>query len=346
MRRIYLVILFCFSFLAVYSMDSPFNSKKIEIDSSNNYSFIVSGHFYGGSTNSTGYPANTLLANLDWINDSDNNFLICLGDLFKDVQNDIPKYQSSLFDELNLPLYNAVGNHDLSGNIFQENFGETSYYFQAGNDIHLILDSEQDDGDISGNQLELLKKAIEVAKGLDEANLFIYAHRTLWKEAYPEMESVFNDNTQSLTANNFEDEIKPLLEKAAEQMNVYWFAGSLGNAPASFFYHHDEKSKLTFIATAIRALPRDAVLEVSVNEGDVSFNTHSLTGQELEPVESYNLDFWNETSAEEPFNWRLVPLYFKNTLLHRYFWYGVLWTTFGFLFILLFKKWRAKRKAA
>ncbi len=33
--------------------------------------------------------------------------------------------ESSLFDELEIPLFNAVGNHDLSGDFYQINYGAT-----------------------------------------------------------------------------------------------------------------------------------------------------------------------------------------------------------------------------
>src|SRR5688500_16545784 len=98
-----------FSFSGIAQV-SPFNHKAVQIDSTGSYSFIVSGHFYGDGTNKTGYPANTLLANLDHINESDACMLICLGDLFMDIKNEIPNYQMSLFDKLEIPLFNAVGN--------------------------------------------------------------------------------------------------------------------------------------------------------------------------------------------------------------------------------------------
>ena len=53
---------------------SPFNNLEINIKDSSNYSFIVSGHFYGGGGNETGFPTNTLLANLDWVNMSEGSF--------------------------------------------------------------------------------------------------------------------------------------------------------------------------------------------------------------------------------------------------------------------------------
>ncbi|MBK7129552.1 MAG: metallophosphoesterase [Crocinitomicaceae bacterium] len=310
---------------------SPFNKLSPSIDSTGNYTFIVSGHFYGDGTNKSGYPANTLLANISWINHESNaDFMVCLGDLFMDIKNDIPKYEMSLFKTLQIPLYNAVGNHDLTDNIYQQNYGETFYKFQIENSLHVILDTELNDGDISDEQLEFLRTTCEEIKENKYREVFFYAHRTIWKDHYPEMEGLFADNTQSITKTNFADEVLPLLLSISSSTKVYWFAGSLGDAPASFFYFEDQKSDITYIATAIRAMLRDALLLVHVSEDGVRFETKSLTMQNVNDLSSYDLSFWKQTSAEEPFNYRLIPLYIKNTFLSRYFWYG---TTFALLII-------------
>ncbi|MBK9192241.1 MAG: metallophosphoesterase [Crocinitomicaceae bacterium] len=339
--RFILFVIGFFNLQFIIAQTSAFNNKTLQIDSTGNYSFIVSGHFYGDGTNKSGYPANTLLANLDWINSSDAAMLICLGDLFMDIRNDMPKYQSSFFDKLDIPLFNAVGNHDLSADVYQKNYGATYFSFKTGNDYHLILDTESDNGDIKAEQLKLLEEiALESEKG-NVANVFVYAHRTIWKDTYSEMEGLFEDNTQSLTSTNFESEVLPLAKRIGSKTNLFWFAGSLGDAPGSFFYFQDEKNKITYIATAIRALLRDAVLIVNVENGKATFETHSFTNQKLENLEYYNVDFWQSTSAAEPFNYKLIPLYLKNIVLSRIFWYG---TGFALCLVGVFRLIKKRRQ--
>lgn len=303
---------------------SPFNGKTIGTDSTGNYSFIVSGHFYGDGTNNSRFPANSLLANLDWINKSQAAMLVCLGDLFKDISNDIPTYKSSLFAPLQMPLVNSVGNHDLTGTIYQDNFGETGFSFEVNNDVHLVIDTELDNGDVKGDQLERLKSIATKVKLGKINNVFIYTHRTVWTEAYEEMDGLFLDNTQGLTGTNFKDEVLPILKDISAYSEVFWFSGSLGTAPSSFFYFDDTKNSIKIIGTAIRALPRDAILKVLVNNGEVSFETHSLTHQELLPLESYNVEFWQNEVGVDPFNWKLIPYYMQVAVTHRFFWYGLL----------------------
>jgi len=334
MKQTISTIIFVHVFVQSFSLVSPFNQTKFTTDSTLNYSFIVSGHFYGNQSNKTGYPCNTLLANLDWINQSKANALFCLGDMFLDVTNDIPYYKESFFNKLQIPLYNAVGNHDLSAEVYQQNFGDTYYYFMVNKDIHLILDTELDNGNIEGKQLELLKEVLNIVNQQTINNVFIYAHRTLWAKHFKELEGLFKDNTQSVLGNNFKADILPLLNQIKLKSKIYWFSGSIGgDAPSSFFYF--PKDDITYIATAIRGFKRDAVLLVNVNQKGVTFKTQSLTKQNLQNLATYNVEFWQQNTVKESFNYRLIPLYIKQVVFSRYFWYGF-FTLLSIIIVLKF----------
>lgn len=313
------------------------NGKKIHVDSTGNYSFFVSGHFHGSSQNTTGKPAKTLLKNISRINNENVSFLVSLGDIFLDVKNDIPTYRELFIDKLKMPLYNVPGNHDKSGNVYEENFGATFYYFKLKSELFIFLDTEMDDGSITEEQLEMLRQAFSSLK--DVKNIFIFGHRLIWAEEHPMMKHLFTDNTRSGNGNNFRKEILPLLSNAGRGKHIFIMGGSLGNAPSPFFYHKDDN--IIYIATAIRDTPKDAFLKVKVIEGDVTFYAFPL----IMPIEFYNLDYYNGLYQKVPgFNWRLIPLYIKNMLLHRYFWYGVLMIFLTFAIYRIIRKPQKKDK--
>lgn len=325
--------------LSATAQVSPFNQEKINGDT-NSYSFIVSGHFHGSSKNTSGLPANTLLANLDLLNETSNMMIVSLGDLFLDVSKDPKFYEKYFFSNLKTPLFNAVGNHDLTDNIYQDKYGSTYFYFFVGNDLHFFLDTEENDSDIDGEQLNQLKKALKEAQLKKSPNIFIYGHRTIWSRNHPKMKDLFRDNTQSVTGNNnFRDDVLPLLEEVGKTSDIYLFAGSLGPAPASFFYYKEENQNIHYICSAIRALNRDAVLRIHRDEkGALEMETISLTGENVEALEYYDLKTYLEFDPVKPFNWRLVPLYIKNMILHRYFWYGLLYSLLGVFAIFLWRR--------
>ncbi|MFL5763751.1 MAG: metallophosphoesterase family protein [Bacteroidia bacterium] len=325
---------------------SPFNGLKIN-DSASDYTFIVSGHFHGSSANTSTYPAGTLLANIDTLNSVPAAFLMSLGDLFVDVNETyIDHYDRSLFRKLKMPLFNAVGNHDVSnGNLYAKYYGASYYSFAKGSERFIILDTETDDGSIDGEQLNFFKAALEKATAESKKNIFIFSHRPVWAEANDRYRELFKNSTRTLIgSNNFESVVRPLLAQDASKAHIYWISGSLGGGPSSFFYDKDATG-ITYMQTAIRDQESDAVLIADVRNGVVSFHGLSLTGKQLDPVESYGVDYWKGTgSAPEKFNFRLLPYLIKKMLLKADFWIGALVSLIGtIVFLFLRKKWKRKK---
>jgi hypothetical protein len=336
--------LFLVNAVLIGQIISPFNKRVIQ-DTSSNYSFIVSGHFHGSSTNQSGFPASTLLANIDTLNTLQPLFLMSLGDLFLDVNDTyIDHYQKSLFDKLKMPLFNSVGNHDLAnGNRYEKMYGKSFFSFSCHGELFIILNTELNDGDIKGEQLELLKEKIASAATQSVQHIFIFTHRPVWAEEHPGYSTLFKDNTRSqFGAPNYKKEIQPLIEHST--IPIYWISGSLGDGPASFFYDKDA-SGITFMQTAIRDLPRDAVLIVHVKAGNISFQGISLTGEQLQSIENYNVNYWTQKSAPEAtFNYRLLPYLTLQMITHTYFWIGLICGGILVLVLIgLIKKWKRKK---
>ena len=323
---------------------SPFNGLALPDSVPASYSFIVTGHLHGSSGNISGFPAASLLANLDTLNKLDASYMISLGDLFLDVDSQIlANYHRSFFSKIGMPLFNAVGNHDLSRNIYPARFGNTFGSFIYGSEMSIILDTEKNDGSIKGEQMEFLRKALDRAVS-DTAvkNIFIYSHRPVWAEGDPVYSEIFKDNTQTaIGSNDYHSEVLPLVDAAGKLKNTFWISGSMGGmAPASFFY--DRKGNVTYMCTAIRDLPRDAVLLVTSTRGKLSFKGVSLTGQRLDPIETYNVAFWQKGIKQKPaFNTRLLPYLALQMLKHHYFWIGFASCA---LVIILFAGIRIRRK--
>ncbi|HET6244672.1 MAG: metallophosphoesterase [Bacteroidetes bacterium] len=336
--------LFCFLFsidtIAINQpVESPFNNKVLKKDSLNSsFSFIVTGHLHGASSNISGFPAASLLANIDTINSLNADFIISLGDLFLDVNdNYVANYKRSLFDKLNMPLFNAVGNHDLSGNRYESYFGKTFFSFVYNENLFIFLDTEINDGSIKGEQMEFFKNAISQAqKNNAIKNIFIASHRPVWSENNSRYNTFFKGNTQTqFGLNNFKTEVSSYLNELSTK-SIFWFSGSMASGPVSFFYDKQKDSNISFIITAIRDLKRDAILLVSVNtDKAVEFNTISLTGEPLHNLQTYDIEFWNRNSKnmEMDFNYRLIPYLTLQMIKHYHFWIGL---AFGILIMSLF----------
>ncbi len=318
---------------------SPFNGlQPVPPDSSGAYRLIVGGHFHGSSNSLSGFPAASLLANLDTFNKLGANMLLSTGDLFLHADKDRLRFERTLFEGLTMPLYNAPGNHDVEDGTYVDRYGPTHGSIDMGGDRIVLLDTERDNGNIRGEQLELL--AAQVDAGLQR--LFIISHRPVWAEDDAIYSPLFEGNTRSLLSTNFRKEVFPILERIAQRTEVFWVGGSMaGKAPSSIFFQ-PHADNITYIQSAIRDVPRDAVLIADVDRERVRWSVLSLTGEEFPAAEEMNAEWWAANMSTEvvEFNWRLLPYLTGKIVTHRAFWWGA----GSMLLLLLLLRWILRKR--
>lgn len=298
---------------------SPFNGAALgPIDSTGHYRVIIGGHFHGESTNRSGYPASTVLANLDTIHTLGAHLFLSTGDLYMDARADSARYARSLFRKLQVPFFNAPGNHDARLR------GTDHIVLRTGSDHVLVFDTESRDGSLSSEQLEVLRAIGDPLTDQPTTRVFILCHRPVWAEGDPAYSDLFIDNTRSALGTNFKKEVYPIIQRIAERAHVYWISGSLGGqAPSSIFFQ-EHAPNITYIQCAVRDEPRDALLIADVFPDRVDWSALSLTGQQLQRPETYDAAWWRtqRSSGGEDFNWRLLPYLVKKTVLRSEFWWG------------------------
>jgi len=300
---------------AVAAQRSPFNGLVVPPpDSMGHHRILIGGHFHGESTNRSGFPASTLLARIDTINSLGAHLLLSTGDLFMDPVGDLPRYRSSFFSRLVMPLFNAPGNHDLAAGAASE---EPVHGRQEGW-AFITLNTERYEGSLRAEDLELLQRT---ASGMKR--LFILSHRPVWAEGDPRYADLFIDNTRSAFGTNFKVDVYPVLERIARHTEVFWVSGSLGGgAPASIFFQRHAPN-ITYVQCALRDEPRDALLVVDVHPDTVRWSAFSLTGRPMRPVGSFDAAWWRgKRGGGDGINWRLLPYLVKRTVLHRSFAWG------------------------
>ncbi len=341
--------IFCFLFLfttIAFAQVVGINKRPFPKDTDNVYSFLVSGHMHGDGSSNAGFPAATLLANLDSINNSNFNFFVSLGDLFKDLENDLPNYKKYFFNKLNIPLFNVVGNHDVSNGLYENLYGKTYYSFAKQSELFIFLDAEESNSSIKGGQLVFLTALLDSATFNNKIkNIFIFSHRPIWAEEDALLKNVFKFNTRSGSGNNYQKEILPLLNKIPKTKSIFWCSGSMDTSPASFFYYKVPNTNLVLMQTAIRNQKKDATLVITVNSGNIEMSPFSFTGDTLNKISSYDLSYYEGSGAihvQEAFNVRLIPLYIKQMISSQYFWYGII-VSASVIFVLSFYSRRRKR---
>ncbi|MCK8481785.1 metallophosphoesterase family protein [Psychroserpens algicola] len=198
-------------------------------------------------------------------------------------------------ETIGIPVEVVRGNHDGNLKSFKNKFGETYKSFITDNNLYIILDTNLDHWNITGDQMIFLKNTLRnETKNID--NIFILSHHLLWysKDKIPEPTPNSLHKTEGKT--NFWKDIEPLLR--AQKVPVYLFAGDVAafyrkrdkDKITEFYYH--EQNNLTFIATGMGGEVRDNLVITDVyDDGSVEFRLIYLNGNninELGKLEDYS----------------------------------------------------------
>jgi hypothetical protein len=228
------------------------------------YSFFVAGHVYGNPqrTKPGLYPF--FKDKFEYIRrDSLIKFGIFTGDIVKKGTKEEWDEVDKDISELSIPVYFAMGNHDNKNReLFIERYGQTYYSFTCKCDLYIILDPNIDKWNISGDQLDFLKKKLSE---IDPAvrNIFVFFHQLLWWSPENKYKSVkpnsFDRRSDSV---NFWGVVEPLFRNIS--CNVVMFAGDVGAASWSADYMYDTYDNITLIASGMGEGKGDNFLIVDI----------------------------------------------------------------------------------
>jgi hypothetical protein len=266
----------------------------------------VCGHLYGHpSRERSVHPAASFLAALDEIRTLQPRFLVSAGDMIEETTSlQIQVLRESVLESLDFPVFNAVGNHDLTDRAaYQAQFGRTFFAFDYGSESYVILDSELSAGRIEGEQKEfLLAKLEEAGRRSEIANVFVFSHKLVWVRSTPAFR-VVAEHVNSLESyadgTHFATEIEPGLRALAARKPVYWISGDIGTgASLPLFFHRDPRSPITYAATGIAETAGDAILRVRVGaDATVSLEAMELATWKSLPVSEFGIERWERDLA-------------------------------------------------
>lgn len=229
------------------------------------YSFFIAGHTYGaaGVNNPGLHPP--FIEKFEYIQSREEiKFGVFTGDIVVDPSAEDWDEVDADIDSLGLPIYFAVGNHDMIDRpLFESRYGDTYFHFIYENDLFIILDPNLDEWNISGDQLVFLENVVDSnAQFVD--NIFVFFHQILWWE---------NDNLyEDITPNsfsgradtiNFWSEIEPIFNVLPNQ--VVFCSGDFGAAYWSDDFMYDTYSNITFIGSGMGEGVGDNIVVINID---------------------------------------------------------------------------------
>jgi hypothetical protein len=299
---------------------SPFNNLMLDTKESwDDYSFVVLGHPRAGRGQQS--PNAVLQDSVQRLFHDEPRFVVSLGDLYFHIDNDsMGQFERWTIDNIPVPFFNAVGNHDtMTGGLFREDgsmiptghdpasyveaFGDLYYAFKLGSELYVFLDTGRGYG-MSDQQYEFLQAALNRAqKDSEIKNIFLFTHKVIWSYYNPDMAPVFRYRhpvRPPADKHLFNDRIKPLLAPLIDSKSIFLMAGDIGGGGSMLqtFYQYD--GSFSYVATGMGNPARDSFVTVSVNSGEVTLkNTNFSSGQES-TLENFGVDYWELFYREHP----------------------------------------------
>ena len=204
--------------------------------------------------------------------------LLLGGDLVLESTKDESQLQY-LNDVFNIGAPNtmwAMGNHDYRNNPhLAKSFTKRPTYFahKKGNVTFLVLDTQLDSCNISGEQLNLFKKTIQHLTKTDQ--LIILHHKLIWMPDHPILDNKTHATTNGMVGdcfyclmkNNFYQDIYPeLVQLKRRGIEVILIGGDIGSKVNQFEYQ--TKEGIVYLATGLEDGRKDnQVLEFKYEVG-------------------------------------------------------------------------------
>ena len=252
-----------------FSFTSCLNDEPIPEEAQLDYSFFVAGHSYGkhGVDNPGLHPP--FEAFYDTINAYPRMLLgLLTGDIVLTSHNQNWDEVDASISHLNMPIHFAVGNHDLQLNpsLVETRYGATYKIFTHKNDLFIILNSNLDSLNISGDQLDFLTNTLD-SLGATSEHIFVFIHHMVWWEE----DNIFelappNGVAQRGDSVNFWTTIEPMFNDLDKP--VFFFSGDGGanHIARSLTYYND--GDITYITSGMGFGQKDNFIIVEVMDNE------------------------------------------------------------------------------
>ncbi len=263
------------------------------------FSFFIFGHGYGSPTTDEGYPAATLLANIDRINDAKFDFIMSLGDMVsQSTDAELAQLRKSFLAKIRAPIFHVFGNHSAFNRaLYVSKLGNPLLSFQYATSFFVFLDSEyptQQQRDVQTTML--IRNIEEFRQSKSLKNIFIFSHRLIWAVDNPPYSSILPFIHQPASYQG--ERIIPIQEILArvrplKDKNIYFASGDIGcGTSPSIFYEKEPGSNVHYLATGLCDSMSDAGVSVQVAaDGRVSMSVLPFGRQAIYPIRHYDIRY-------------------------------------------------------
>lgn len=271
--------IFILFFLLIISIGCKENNPPIE--EKDDLQMIHISHTRGWDNS----VVNSAIKNVDY---SVYDIRLLGGDLANMTSLDVPIMETwnDIFDFGNPHTLWALGNHDYTDLSLVSTYTEREPFYTHHRDgiTFLVLDTQENFSNISGEQLDLFNSVLDTI--VDSKYLIINHHKLIWMYGHPVLESMIDDTANGefgtcvycTNPNNFYKDIYPrLVELENRGIEVICIGGDVGFHVKSFEY--TTVDGIQYLASGCNLVGEDSVLifDYFVDEKELDWRFRGLS---------------------------------------------------------------------
>ncbi len=253
----------------------------IQTFAQSSYSFFVAGHTYGNPVSKSMGLYYKFVNKFDYIQSGQEiKFGVLTGDIVRHSTAESWDSVDLDIQNLGLPVYFAVGNHDMGNpQLVTSRYGSTHYTFNYNNDLFIVLNPYFSGWNVPQEQLDMIDSALN----LDNFNnIFVFVHQVLWwtdNNIFSEyLPNSFDGRDDTI---NFWSDVEPRFHNIGH--NVVMFAGDVGATYASYNLTYHTYDNITLIASGMgnySDIENFIVTNIS-NDNNISFDIICLNSDSI-----------------------------------------------------------------
>jgi len=283
--------------LLVDPLPASMNSRPLPTND-DTLRFLVAGHIYGKPGDEEFHPALTLLSNIALLKEIEHDFMVFLGDtVWHPSEENFSDLEMFILDQMETPVFNAVGNHDVTKrDLYQDLYGSSVYAFNYKNHLFVFLDTTLKYYDLTPKQYSFILDTIkEQPSNLKAVHLLMH-HVLFLNENEIYGKQIIKPNEGDGRSLGFLSFLENDLTPISKNVPIYIYAGDVGafqGGNLSPFYKSIPDANIHLMATGIGNNQNDSILIVESDQsGEMQIQPLSLNGKEMNSIESYSIEYW------------------------------------------------------
>lgn len=247
--------------------------------------FIIAGHAYGHH-DSTNLGINSKLNTaLRQIKNDSTSFIIFTGDFTRGASLENIKTFENEMTKINIPYYLALGNNDSTSYgvvLLNKNYGNTYYTFSNDFGQFIVLNTEEENYQISSKQLEFLTNILDSTKS---DNIFILSHKLMWVNHSPLTNLKYDNHYNGYFDNQFWKKIFPKLINSKKI--IYCIAGDVGGMNQTLPGSYEKIDNIALISSGMGHVFNENLLVISKIKDSILIQPLFLRNGEIVNIESF-----------------------------------------------------------